>query len=144
MSAIDKINDLYLHEGHEVAGSKKESTHVMRVVGGLIYMTFVYNSKLESSGENVTNQFVPYDGFLRFDNGELKDPTKVSGTPIDNLDIGMRAIHCLHFEQIYSVEQLISFLKKGGNLRRIENLGAKTKHEILVALDDWKVSYEYR
>ncbi len=143
MKDIEKIKDMYLHEGMKVSGNKYESTHVMRTVGGLMYQTFVFNSKLESAGENIAMQFIPYDDFLRNDTGDLKDPSQVAGTSIDELDLTVRAKTCLRSEQMHTVEQLKSFLKKRGILRRIPNLGNKTKIEIMEALDDWDKGKTY-
>ncbi len=143
MKDIEKIHDMYLHEGFQVSGSKKESTHVMRVIGGLMYQTFIFNGTLESAGENISMQFVPYDGFLRHNDGDLKDPSQVAGTSIDELDLTVRAKTCLRSEQMHTIEQLESFLKRRGVLRRIPNLGNKTKVEIMEALGEWERGETY-
>ncbi len=126
MTQIEKINDLYLHDGFAIA----EMNFVMRCVGGLIY-TF------QGKTDKISTQFVSYDEFNKFNDGSLKDPSAVDGISLDYIELTNRSMACLRSEGIYTIEQLKAFIKtnRKEKLLRIPNLGRKSLNEIMDCLD---------
>ena len=64
--------------------------------------------------------------------------TKPEGTPIDKLNLTVRAANCLKAEKILTIRQLVGYCRK--DLLKIPNMGPKSVREIQEALAEQQLS----